>query len=79
MENSVDLVSMTVGILTWIPCKFYCGYYEYPENSAVGILTTLPFLRCGYFDRGYFEWYPLVTYAIFILESNTDTKLEKIC
>jgi len=58
MENSVDLVSMTVGILTWIPCKFYCGYYEYPENSAVGILTTLPFLRCGYFDRGYFEWYP---------------------
>jgi len=21
----------------------------------------LPFLRCGYFDRGYFEWYPAPT------------------
>ena len=44
-------------------------YFDYPVNStvgilntlfnsAVGILTTLPFLRCGYFDHGYFEWYP---------------------
>jgi len=34
-------VNYTVGIL---PCKFYCGYFEYPENSAVGILNTLKIL-----------------------------------
>jgi len=49
----VDLWQPRVGILTtlyillwvfWTPCKFYCGYFEYPVHSTVGILNTLQIL-----------------------------------